>query len=115
MPINIIKNIGAWKINHSVLYAYKELPIFSSIYSGKYSASLKLRNSEVSVCMVKYVCMFIQINPFEIQTKSAAAYVIAQQYSSANFVSLRFRSPKEYFGACLKATLFQFLHFSKMA
>jgi hypothetical protein len=44
-------------------------------------------------------------------TCSAAAFVIAQQYSFATFVSLHFRSRKEKFGARLKNVIHDFRFF----
>jgi hypothetical protein len=50
----------------------------------------------------------------QLQHDCHAARVIAQQYSSATFVSLHFHSRKEKFNARLKNLLFYFFYFFKL-
>jgi len=56
--------------------------------------------------MVSYIDVYkavqLKSTPQHTETRSAAVYVIAQQYSSATFVSQRFRCRKEKFGARFK-------------
>jgi len=71
--------------------------------------------SKFSVHMVKHTCKYIKGCPVEIHSSileyyraqyySSARCVIAQQYSSATFVSLRFRSRME-----ISAVLYQYYY-----
>jgi hypothetical protein len=66
--------------------------------------------------------MYIQGSPVEIQTPNtlaldrpqydhSAACVIAQQYSSTSFVSLRFRSRREKFSARLRNIIIEIFYY----
>jgi len=92
-------------------------PDFLNNYIGESMEEIRSQHTFV------ILYMYIQGSPVEIQTRNtlaldrpqydrSTACVIAQQYSSTTFVSLRFRFRKEKFGARLRTIITEiFNHF----
>ena len=102
-----------------ILIRHKGIPRFThQLRTGRCGASRILRKSELSINLLNCICTCKGVqkkSKFQYTgILSAAACVIAQQYSSTTFVSLRFLTRKEKLGARLKNVIVKFFTFLKL-